>query len=252
MTIENVALQLQTHCPCFTDVDEQELVTVAKELVDLISLSTCWTTESCETLLKSVRTETVEIPCYDCRNCCGDYFTFQPYFQYGIEEDSIKLTVTSLNGLKMEQVEVDEEDFALLNFKGYNEIKFNLRPYSKPCQCKTCEVLYLTIEYVAGYEELPECLFPEVCDIVKTITASKIGCGSLDDCCNMTPEELGYRLASKKKGELSWSWTLDEQSTAYIYRQLLNANRFKSLGMISLCDRQPDDLDTGIWAVVSH
>lgn len=249
MAIEDVATQIKTHCPCFQDTEDSELLVIAKELINLLSSSACWSQNLCETLLTSLRTERIELRCRDCGSCCQQIERFRPYYQYGINPDSLVVTILTENGLSLTKEILDTTEYAVSDINGYTEFLVDVGEYAPRCGCEPCGKTYIEFTYEAGFEELPDCLFPEVCDLIKTITASKLGCGSLSDCCEMTQAELGYHLKSKKIGELSWTWGKDTDSIEYLYMQLVAANRFKTLGMISLCGTGTDDYRDSIWAV---
>lgn len=245
MTLNDVAKQIQKHCECFKDRSENELIIMTKELIRLLSLSTCWSTEACETLLKGTRVERVDMPDITC-NCCGNYFKFKPYFNANISD--VKVTSVVREGLKTTEIELEQgEDFEFTMIEGYPEIIVDVSKYAKMRGCISCDKRYLKFEYQAGYDELPDCLFPEVCELLTILTANRLGCGSLDECCAMTQADVGYKLKSKKIGELSWTWTKDIDSLEYAYNQLVVSNRFKALSLISLCGLKQDKLEMNLW-----
>lgn len=250
MGIELVQQQLIDKCPCYKDCEVDDVKGMADQLVDNISLSTCWTTKSCETLLYSDREERIEFPCLTC-DCCGNIERFRPYFQEGISKDTTEVTIITQSGLDTEEVKVDVNDFGVTKVKGYYEFLVNLENYGNYCNCSNCDVMYIVFKYKAGYEKLPDCLFPEVCDLIKVMEASNLGCGGIDDCCKMTQAEVGYALKSKKKGEISYTWEQNTEGFAYLFNQLLIGNMFKNLGMISLCGTHTDDYRSRLWVVVS-
>lgn len=246
MAIADVALQLKERCQCLQNCELSEVESVANELIRMLSLSACWTRDVCETLLTSQRTELIPMPCRKC-GCCGNIERFTPYYSANV--DDVEVYVITQRGLVTERVRVDHFDVAVTEVFGYPEILVDLSNYAKSCSCRTCDNMTLEFVYTAGYDSLPECLFPEVCELVKTITASKSGCGGLDECCAMSQPEVGYVLKTKKVGELSWSWTQDQTSIDYIYNQLYISGKLKSLGMISLCGTESDEYSSLLWAV---
>lgn len=217
---------------------------MATELIKLLSLSTCWTREVCETMLNSRRTEIIEMPCFKC-GCCGQIEHFRPYYQVNV--DNVDVYIVEQEGIITTKTKLDAMDYSVTTIKGYTEILVDLSKYATNCSCKSCVTRYLRFEYDAGYETLPDCILSDACELLKTITASKLGCGGLDDCCSMSQPELGYVLKSKKMGDLSWTWTQDTTSIEYLYSQLVASNKLKNLGMLSLCGT--DDDEESIWAV---
>lgn len=249
MGLEEVVDQLKTNCLCFKEQETASLNVLARQLVDNISLSTCWTRNACETLLTSLRTERIEVPCVNVNDCCGNIQRFRPYYQANINESTLSVSLIVQSGLKTTITDLDKGHFSLTSVKGFSEILYTLDEYMDKCNCNSCDSFYLEFQYEAGYDKLPDCLLPELCEIAKTITASSLGCGDITECCELPQKELGYVLKSKRMGELSWSWDKDKDSIQYLYNQLVTANRFKALAMISLCGTSTDDYSSRLWAV---
>ena len=64
--------QLQAYCDCVKDITEEDVA----ELVNLISIATCWQAKPCETFLVGERREVIDLPsCADCP------ITFEPFYQ---------------------------------------------------------------------------------------------------------------------------------------------------------------------------
>lgn len=242
---EDIAEQLEDNCPCFADEDHEEVVSIAKSLIHMLSLATCWTVEACGTLLYEPRQEQIELGCFDFK-CCEPIYRFRPYFQANVED--VQVTILRQVGLKTEEYQLTDDQFAVTNIHGFTEILVDIRDWAVRCGCENpCELLVIRFDYMAGYETLPDCLFPDICEVVKVISASLSGCGSIEECCQITQPQLGSRLKSKRVGELSWAWDKDTDSAEYVFNQLVITNRFKALGLISLCGTSPDLPQ--VWAV---
>lgn len=253
--VERVAHQIRSECPCFADLDDlpeeerdKALVPITRSLIRMLSLATCWTIETCGSLLFEPREERVELGCYNF-SCCEPIYRFRPYFQANITDVVIEVLVE--NGLSTENIQLTEDQFKVTDIHGYTEILINMRDFGARCACANeCEMIVLKISYMAGYELLPDCLFPDLCEVLRIISASITGCGSLAECCTMTQPALDSRLKSKRVGELSWSWEKDTDSTEYVFRQLIMTNRLKSLAMLSLCGTNRKT--PSIWAVYAN
>lgn len=159
--------QLTEYCDCLVSNNQDEQPSIdtraVDELIHLISTYTCWATKPCETLLQSERKEVVDVP--DCVNGC-DVFEFDPYFA-PFDKDSFVFTLIEQNGI--EEIQTDITSFA------YSEAdeKFRLELPLPNCKCRPqcgCESKFkLMVTYVAGYESLPECLLPLMCEALQYI-----------------------------------------------------------------------------------
>lgn len=243
--LDNVVAQIEQNCACFADVDHDEVLTITKSFIRMLSSATCWSIEPCGSILLEPRREQIELGCFDFK-CCDPIYRFRPYFQANV--DQVQVKVLRQVGLTTEEYPLDDQLFATTDIHGFTEILVDIKAWARRCGCQNpCELLVLRFDYMAGYPELPECLFPDVCEVIKAVSASLSGCGSVAECCEMTQPQVGSRLKSKRVGELSWAWDKDTDSASYLFNQLIVANRFKSLGLVSLCGTDPDHPD--VWAV---
>lgn len=206
--------QLTNYCDCIDKIDETDV----EELVNLISMYTCWTAKPCETFLMESRKEVVTLP--PCKDDCGVYI-FTPFY-YPYSEDSFSFTLIEQNG-------ITETATAITDFY-YSSVDENFRldlPLPD-CTCSPncgCESTYkLLVTYDAGYEELPECLIPVFCSALEWIK-EKNTCDCECEPCQITGAE-GIIDGSKLEGTLK----------AYFLEMLTNQYK-RQLSLISLCDR---------------
>lgn len=218
--------QLTEYCDC-QDIEEKDV----NELIDLISTYTCWTQHPCETFLKSERREVKDLP-----NCiCDDCFVyeFEPFY-VPFDPDSFEFTLVEVNGIT--------ETLTTLSAYAYSEVdgKFRLELPLPNCKCKPrcgCESTYkLLVEYVAGYEEIPECLLPLMCEAVYWIhDKNKCDCEDCEACDknnNYSVHEIDYT-------------TIDGRLQEH-FLNILTKQYFNQLSLISLCQRYRGEL----WGVV--
>lgn len=179
----SVLEQLKAYCACVgEDVTEADVA----DLINVVSMATCWQRVPCETFLKGARREVVELPsCADCP------ITFEPYYQ-PFDVDSFKFYLVKIDGL-------DEETTEITQFKyGATDNVFRVDPGLPPCKCGCnaccgCPVEYrMVVEYEAGYDELPDCLLPVFCNLLEIIMAKR-NCDCANDCgCENQEDQIKY------------------------------------------------------------
>lgn len=216
--------QLTDYCDC-VDVSEKDV----NELIDLISSYTCWTQRLCDTFLKSERREVIDLP--DCLGDC-DVFEFEPFYD-PFDVDSFTFTLVEING-------IDETETAISTYKySKAEGKFRLELPLPGCTCRPrcgCESKFkLVVEYIAGYEEIPECLLPIFCEALVWIK-DKNTC-DCSECQPCDPTQLD------REGIINYA-SLNGRLQDY-FLHVLAAQYRKQLGLISLCANRKH-----LWAVV--
>lgn len=230
----NIVGQLEAYCSC-TDVNEKDVA----ELVTLISMATCWTSDVkntpfisgkdktfCETFFLGDRREVIDLPsCADCP------ITFLPfYFPY--KTDSFKFYLIKQDGLNEEITEITDYAYHV------SDEMFHINTGLPSCKCACdpcgCPPTYkMVVEYEAGYDEVPDCLLPVFCDLIELIRA-KNDCDCKDcDCDN------GYEETTYAKGDIVTE-ALRMELGAVLVEQYKNM-----IGMISLCHEEDD-----LWGIV--
>lgn len=217
--------QLTEYCEC-QDVNEKDV----DELINLISVYTCWSQKPCETFLQNERKEVRDLP--DCV-CNCDVFEFEPFFA-PYDVDSFEFTLIEQNGI--------EETATVLSSYIYSEVdeKFRLELPLPDCKCNPqcgCKSKFkLLVTYVAGYEEIPECLLPLMCEGLYWI-ADKNKCECED--CEACDKNNNYAVH-----EIDYT-TLDGRLQEY-FLNTLTRQYINQLSLISLCQRYKGEL----WGVV--
>ena len=226
--------QLAEYCDCLVDENVDEGLVPkfdsrdVDELISLISTYTCWATKPCETFLKGERKEVIDIP--DCIDDC-DVFEFEPYFA-PFDKDSFTFTLIEQSGIN--ETATDITTYA------YSEAdeKFRLELPLPNCKCAVacgCKSKYkLMVKYVAGYEEIPDCLLPLMCEALQwIIQKNECDCEACQDCENKyaNNNEIDY---TKLTGRIQEH-----------FLTILTVQYFRQLALISLCSRKHD-----LWAVV--
>ena len=218
--------QLTEYCDC-QDVEERDV----DELIHLISTYTCWAQSPCETFLEGERREVKELP-----NCvCDDCFVyeFEPLYA-PFDPDSFEFTLVEQNGIN--------ETLTTLSSFAYSEVdgNFKLELPLPNCKCKPrcgCESKYkLLVTYVAGYEEIPECLLPLMCEALYWISdKNKCAC---EDCGACDPTK------NTDEGVINYA-SLDGRLQEH-FLNVLTRQYFSQLSLISLCQGYKGEL----WGVI--
>lgn len=209
--------QLTEYCNC-VDVDEKDV----NELINLISIYTCWTSKPCETFLLSERREIVDLP--DCVNRC-DVFVFEPHYT-PYDQASFVFTLLKRTGLEEETFPIEAR---------YSEVDGSFRmelPLPRcECGCKCeCKSEYkLIVDYVAGYEEIPDCLLPVFCEALQYIKdKNTCDCSECQSCDNEgTPIVIDYENGA----------TITDRLRDYFVKTLTAQYR-RQLSLISLCRKE--------------
>lgn len=218
--------QLTEYCSCIKDASEENI----EELINIISMATCWMKEPCDTFLAGQRTEVILLPsCMDCP------MEFKPFY-HPFDADSFTFSLVKVDGIKETITSI--EDYAYSAVSDVFRINTGL-PSCKcnPCDpCSDCEVEYkLLVSYTAGYELIPECLLPVFCNVLEVI-AAKNDC-SCDDCaCEGSKYEDNVQYAEGDVVTVALETDLG---------QLLVEQYKKQLQMISLCKPSPE-----LWGFV--
>lgn len=218
--------QLTEYCDC-QDVGERDV----DELIHLISTYTCWAQSPCETFLEGERREVKELPSCVCDDCF--VYEFEPLYA-PFDPDSFEFTLVEQNGIN--------ETLTTLSSFAYSEVdgNFKLELPLPNCKCKPrcgCESKYkLLVTYVAGYDGIPECLLPMMCEALVWIhDKNRCDC---EDCEACDPTK------NTDEGVINYA-SLDGRLQEH-FLNVLTKQYFNQLSLISLCQRYKGEL----WGVV--
>lgn len=206
--------QLQAYCACVDTFTEADVA----DLINVVSMATCWQRFPCETFLKGARREVIELPsCADCP------ITFEPYYQ-PFDKDSFKFTLVKVEGIEETATEITA--FRYSDIDGV----FRVDPGLPSCKCSPCNPCgcppeyRMVIEYEAGYDELPDCLLPVFCNLLEVIMAKR-NCDCANDCgCENKEEQIKYATGDVVSVALETD-----------IGKILVENYKNQLGLISLC-----------------
>lgn len=226
--------QLRNYCDCVEDITEDDVA----ELVNVISMATCWMREPCETFLVGDRREIIDLPsCADCP------IVFEPYYKPFIGEDAggNPFGISDFRFFLVKVEGIEETVTEITDFKYHaSDEKFYVNPGLSSCKCGCapcgCPPSYrMVVEYKAGYGEIPDCLLPVFCNVL-TVIKAKNNC----DCCNDCGCENGGEQTVKYASGDVVSVALETDIGKLLVEQYKN-----QLGMISLCRRCCE-----LWGIV--
>lgn len=217
--------QLKAYCDC-VDVEDRDV----EELVNLVSMATCWTQSPCETFLSGPRREVVELP--DCQ-CDCDVFEFTPFY-HPFDSTSFTFTLVRQQGIEEESIPVTDFVFSEI------DSVFRMHLPIPSCKCQTtcgCPPTYkLLVEYVAGYDELPDCLLPFFCEALQYIRdKNKCDC---DDCSTCNNQEEPFVIDYENGA------TITDRLADYLMDMFVEQYK-RELSLISLCGYRKE-----IWGIV--
>lgn len=226
--------QIKDACPCFCDKKDEEVKALIENLISLLSVSLCWNDTLCGSFLYGLREERFDyMP--DCMTCvpCARYKKFPLFYHAdGSELDIVSVTMHVYNGLEDTTYTLTEAEYTVR--RGVLIIDNSNIPQNC-CTCN-CDEFELIVEYNAGYKMLPDCLLPLFCDLLVSMSLSLTGCGSINECCEMSKPKAFQILKSKKIGEITKTWEVDRTHTSYIYSQMLSNAKLARIAQLSCCN----------------
>lgn len=218
--------QLSEQCNCIKTFTESDI----DELIGLISAYTCWTQSPCETFLSSERKEVLSLP--ECMDEC-EVFTFRPFY-HPFDVDSFAFTLVAQTGIEETTTSITDFSYSEID----DDFKMVLPIPDCKCGCRPkcgCPTKYkLLVTYVAGYEELPECIIPIMCEALQyIIDKNKCDCDKCPEC-------------EKKYDEDRTEVIVEEAANItdrlkYYFAKVLTEQYKRQLSLISLCEK-PNEL----------
>lgn len=160
--------QLKDYCNCLrvNDVQSLDFNKNIDLLIDLISSLTCWKNNPCETFLSSDREEVFDVGMIHSCYCDNNLLILELRYKE-IKKETITVKLQIREGIKFTEIEVSPDDF---DFNVYeNKLYIDLSNYSGIDPCNCINLHKVIIQYVAGYNLIPECLLPVFCDYLQYV-----------------------------------------------------------------------------------
>ena len=217
--------QLEQKCNCMKSVKTTDV----DELINLISVYTCWAQAPCETFLSGERKEVIELP--DCMDEC-EVFRFEPFYS-PFDRESFEFTLVAQKGI--EETSTPITDYAYSELDG--DFKMVLPIPDCKCGCKPCDCptkYKLLVTYVAGFDKLPDCLIPLMCEALQYVAdKNDCRCDKCDSCDKKYEDDQIPIIVDNAD-------TITLQLKNYFIRAL-SKQYMRQLSLISLCTR-PEEL----------
>lgn len=225
--------QLTAYCDCVETITQKDV----DDMVNVVSLATGWTRNTCETFETSMRREVIDLPsCMDCP------YIFEPYYT-PFEVDSFSFSLLKIKGV--EETLIPITNFAYSELQKVFRVDTGLPKCSCTCDDCGCPTEYkLVVQYMAGYDCLPDCLLPVFCNLVEVIHA-KNACDCEDCGCdksNMDFDDMGRPILQNIK------YKSGDVVSVFLETDLgkLLVEQYKSqLGMLSLVKKNHN-----VWGFV--
>lgn len=234
--IQSVRDQLIDYCDCIKKKDDSaEFDKNLNELISILSVMTCWTREPCETFLNEQRTESIKLGEYEKCGCNAGVIEFTPHYN-PFEIESIEIDLVELNGIDETITRIDQSD--IVYSQAFDLFRINIGKYTRNDRCGCVGDYRLLIRYWAGYEQIPDCLLQIFCDMMHIIyLKNKCDCKECQSCKTIGATET----------DIVYS---DGDNISKVVAEYLNTiittGIKKQLGLISLCNRNKND----IWGAV--
>lgn len=229
--------QLGAYCNC-SEMDDKDV----DEAIHIVSQMTCWnseqpnnTDEFCNTFLSGDRQEIIDLP--NCIKKCPAFY-FYPFY-HPFDPNSFTFKIARISGITEEIFDVT--DVSYVYTKGAWGIDLSEIIPSCQCanKCQVCKDEYkLIVTYTAGYEEIPDCMLPVLCNLVNVIHA-KNDC----DCIECVSCSNGQTTVNPMTGQVQTSvqtikYASGDLATVQLETELarLVVDNYKAqLSLISLC-----------------
>lgn len=229
--------QLEDYCDC-VDIDDKDV----DEAVHLLSQMTCWSgsikdANLCDTFEFGPRKEVVELPL--CLDKCK-VIDFVPFYS-PFDTESFSFKVARISGITETITEITS--FAYVSSLGIFKVDLGDIIPSCACSCNPCgcdDKLLLIVEYNAGFEELPDCILPVLCNMLTVIHAkNECDCDTCAPCntsnSNTTVDPMTGEVHTSVQTIKYASGDIATVQLETDLARLVVDNYKRQLGFISLC-----------------
>lgn len=225
--------------------EREELWPKIWQAIRYISHLSCWTDTDNDTFLMSVRhqIEEVSAKCTCTQHCCEcDDNVITIKLDYGPVPHN-PFSIAHLSGVYGGEIlrEVIDHEYLNDHFDPVTgTLCINRRDFpnlllDKGRVCCLCEHrITIDLEYLAGYEDIPDGILPLICPIISKIDEAKVSMSS----CHQAMTQVAGLLKRKKSGNVEYEWSnvnSDSQKTQTMYTELYNLATLDEVMAISRC-----------------
>lgn len=225
--------------------EREELWPKIWQAIRYISHLACWTDSDNDTFITSVRhqVEEVSAKCTCTQHCCEcDQNVIAIKLDYGPVPRN-PFSIAHLSGVYGGEIlrEVIGHEYLNDHFDPVTgTLYINRRDYpnlllDKGRPCCLCEHrITIDLEYLAGYDDIPDGILPLVCPIIAKINEAKVAMSS----CHQAMTQVAGLLKRKKSGNVEYEWSnvnSDSQKTQTLYTELYNIATLDEVMAISRC-----------------
>lgn len=225
--------------------EREELWPKIWQAIRYISHLACWTDTDNDTFLTSIRHQAVEVSAKcactpECCECDANVITIKlDYWPVPHNPFSIAHLSGVYGGEILREV-IDHEYLndhydPVTNTLYINRHDFPNLLFDKGRACCLCDHhITIDLEYLAGYDDIPDGILPIICPIISKINESKVSMSS----CHQAMTQVAGLLKRKKSGNVEYEWSnvdSDSQKTQTLYTELYNIATLDEVMAISRC-----------------
>lgn len=210
--------KLKSTCKCIDPtLTDSQIEALYLPMVQVLAKLTGWGNGECATPYKSLREQIEEYKACNCICDCKDPIKLNHRL---VDKNSIQVELYLVNNagemkyilqptaIRFSSIENSIRlDLSEQVFNEFNE----LVDFTGSC-CR-CDKYYIKVMYLAGYDELPDCIIDIICWLFNYLNLSKIGADCSLSCCQEL-DRIGYgaRLTERRVGDISFSYEYPEST----------------------------------------
>lgn len=225
------------------------------QAIRYISDITCWTDSDNDTFITQIRHQIASFNsengcCLNCANCEDGTIAIKLAYLPHPEDFLLGGQISAvINGkVKRELITYDylaahyDEIEGVVYIDRYDFPKLLLNFGKGCCKCKL--KVNIRLDYLAGYDQIPDGILQLICPFISKLEEAKIGMSN----CHQAMTQVSGLLKRKKSGNVEYEWSTTDsasQRTQTLYTDLYNIATLDEVMAISRCYALDDDLEIG-------
>ena len=222
--------------------DKKVLWPLIWQTLRIISSITCWDDNPGDLFLTQTRTQSYPVKIEHCQclcKLCDEAFVIIPLEYAPHPEDfMISVKISGMVNGKFIKEELDIEELMEGFDEGRDRLYISKQVFydliKSEDNCCSCEYDFtVTLQYNAGYDEIPEGLLPIICYIL-----NKVNNGVDEEDCHDNLTTTSGLLKRKKVGNVEYEWSTQDTTnskTATLYSDLHDLGMLDEIMAISRC-----------------